>query len=88
MMQENIIKNLYINFIQSSEQPRRYYLLFERIDKNTKELKNVINKRNKKKLKQICDDYDEIASFEAENAFIDGFSFAVQLMSEAYARKQ
>ena len=87
-MKDNIIKELFYNFVESSSQPRMYYLLLERIDTNTQQLKKFMNKKNKKKLQQICDDYEKIAEFEIDTAFEDGFSFAVQLMSEAYSRKQ
>lgn len=35
----------------------------------------------------IIEDYEEIITITTDNAFIDGFSFAVQLMSEAYGHK-
>lgn len=47
-----------------------------------------MSKKNKKKLQMICDDFDEISELETDNAFTDGFAFAVKLMSEAYAHKQ
>lgn len=86
-MQESIIRDLYVNFVQGSAQSRKYYLLLERIDTDTQQLKRVMNNKNKKKLQRICNDYDEIITLEADNAFAEGFSFAVQLMSEAYAHK-
>ena len=86
-MQESLIKDLYVNYVQSSSQSRKYYLLLERIDTDTQQLKKVINKKNKKKLQRICDDYDEIITLEADTAFADGFSFAIQLMTEAYTHK-
>ena len=86
-MQESIIKDLYYNFIQCSELPRKYHLLVERADETTKKLSKVLNKKNKKKLDRLCNDYEEIISLEIDNAFSDGFGFAVRLISEAYSRK-
>ncbi len=86
-MQESIIKDLYINYLENGEIPHKYHILFERVDTTTKELSKVMNKRNKKKLNRLCNDYEEIITIEADTAFKDGFSFAVKLMSEAYANK-
>lgn len=82
-----IIKDLYYNFVESSELPRKYHLLCDRISANTKDLKKVMKKKHIKKLEMIVEDYEEIITITTDNAFIDGFSFAVQLMSEAYGHK-
>ena len=82
-----IIKDLYYNFVESSELPRKYHLLCDRISANDKDLKNIIKKKHRKKLEMIIEDYEEIITITTDNAFIDGFSFAVQLMSEAYGHK-
>ena len=86
-MQESLIKELYYNFVGSSELTRKYHLLVERADDTAKQLRKVMNKKNKKKLERLCDDYEEIISLEVDNAFCDGFAFATQLLSEAYTRK-
>lgn len=82
-----IIKDLYYNFVESSELPRKYHLLCDRISANDKDLKKIIKKKHRKKLEMIIEDYEEIISITTDNAFVDGFSFAVQLMSEAYVHK-
>lgn len=82
-----IIKDLYYNFVESSELPRKYHLLCDRISANDKDLKKIIKKKHRKKLEMIIEDYEEIISITTDNAFVDGFSFAVQLMSEAYGHK-
>ena len=87
-MQKGLIKSLYNNFVEGSEPSHRCHLLYERIDDNTKSLKKSINKRNKKKLDMICNDYEATNTMEVEEAFADGFSFAVKLLSEAYAHKE
>ena len=87
-MSKNIIRELFYNFVESSELPRKYYLLTERVDDTTKKLNKSLNKKNKKKLERLCNDYEEILAFEVENAFGDGFSLAVQLMSEAFGRSK
>lgn len=86
-MQSEIIKELYCNFVESSELPHKCHLLYDRISTNTKDLKKIMCKKYKKKLERLCEDYEEINTIEVDNAFVDGFSFAVQLMSEAYAHK-
>lgn len=86
-MQESIIKMLYTEFVTSSEPSRRNYLLNDRIDFTIKELNKMMNKKQKKKFERLCDDYEKINSEDTERAFVDGFSFAIQLMSEAYAHK-
>ena len=86
-MQEGIIQDLYVNFVGTSEYPRRYHLLNGRIDEVTRELNNKMNPKLKKKLKRLCDDYEEVYSIGTEEAFISGFSFAIHLMTEAYAHK-
>lgn len=82
-----IIKDLYYNFVESSELPRKYHLLCDRISANEKHLKKIIKKKHIQKLEMIVEDYEEIITITTDNAFIDGFSFAVQLMSEAYGHK-
>lgn len=82
-----IIKDLYYNFVESSELPRKYHLLCDRISANDKDLKKIMKKKHRKKLEMIIEDYEEIITISTDNAFIDGFSFAVQLMSEAYGHK-
>lgn len=85
-MQE-MIKDLFINYVTSGQMSRKCYLLNDRIDKNITELKRIMYKKNKKKLDKLCDDFMEINSIECEDAFAEGFSFAVQLMSESFSRK-
>ena len=86
-MKESLIKDLYCNFVDSSEPPHLCHLLTERIDTTTAELKLILYKKNKKKLDRLCKDYEEINLMETDRAFVDGFAFAVKLMSEAYAHK-
>lgn len=85
-MQEKLITEIYHNLIESSELPRKHHLLIERVDITTKQLKKVMNKKNKKKLEQLCKDYEEILALEVDNAFSDGFSFAIKLMAEVYSK--
>lgn len=87
-MQE-MIKDLYINYIDGyGTMPRKCYLLNERLDTNIKELKKRLrNKKDKKRLEKICNDYEEINTIECDESFACGFSFAVQLLSEAFSRK-
>lgn len=86
-MSESLIKDLYTNFVDSSESPHLCYLLYERIDTTTAELKSVLYKENRKKLERLCQDYEKINLMETDRAFVDGFSFAVKLMAEAFANK-
>ena len=72
-----IIKDLYYNFVESSELPRKYHLLCDRILANEKYLKKIIKKKHIQKLEMIVEDYEEIITITTDNAFIDGFSFAV-----------
>ena len=86
-MEDEIIRKLYINFVGNGEMPRKSYLLNDRIDNTEKELKKRLHKNSKKLFEQMCKDYQELNLMETEEAFINGFSFAVKLLSEAYARK-
>ena len=86
-MNNEIIRDLYINFVGPGDMPRKGYLLNDRIDTNKKDLLHRLHKKDKKKFEQICKDYEETNLLECEEAFIRGFSFAVQLMSEAYGRE-
>ena len=87
MKSAEVIKDLYINYVGHGAMPRRYYLLNNRIDKNITELKKIMYKKNKKKLDKLCDDFTQMNIIECDESFIDGFSFAVQLLSEAFNRK-
>ena len=86
-MSDEIIRNLYINFVGPGDMPRKCYLLNDRIDTNKKDLLHRLHKKDKKKFEQICKDYEETNLLECEEAFIRGFSFATQLLGEAYSNK-
>ena len=86
-MQDSLIKSIYVNFVGSNEYPRKYHLLNDRIDTITKELNIKMKPELKSKLKILCDDYEEVYNIGTEEAFTTGFSFAIQLLSEAYAHK-
>ena len=86
-MQSGIINQLYYNFVECTELSSRGQLLNDRIESTTKELKKRLNKNGKRKLEQIVNDYNEVSLMEVDNAFKDGFSFAVKLLSEAYSHK-
>lgn len=87
-MSENLLQSLYHNFVEESEPPRKYYVILESIDANTEQLKRILNKKNKKRLQIICDNYEKISAIESDIAFTDGFTLGVQLMSEAYASRK
>ena len=87
MNSEEIIKDIFVNYVGYGETSSKTLLLNERIDENTKKLNKIINKKNRKKLKTLCDDYEEVNLIETENCFVRGFSFAVQLMAEAFSQK-
>ena len=70
MPSEEIIKDLYINFVESGESSRRCFLLRERIDTNTKELNKILYKGNQKKLERIVKDFEEINMSETEREFV------------------
>lgn len=87
MLSKELIRDLYNNYVESGEMPRKCYLLNDRIDKTITELKRKMKKRNKKKLDLLCEDHIELNLIETEEAFIRGFSFATQLLSEAFSQK-
>ena len=87
MNSEELIKDIFVNYVGYEETSSKTLLLNERIDENTKKLNKIINKKNRKKLKTLCDDYEEVNLIETENCFVRGFSFAVQLMAEAFSQK-
>ena len=87
MNSEELIKDIFVNYVGYGETSSKTLLLNERIDENTKKLNKIINKKNRKKLKTLCDDYEEVNLIETENCFVRGFSFAVQLMAEAFSQK-
>ena len=86
-MNNEIIRDLYINYVGTGENSRKCYLLFDRIEHSQKDLMQILHKKNRKKLEQICEDFEERKCIETEEAFIRGFSFAVQLLGEAYSKK-
>lgn len=84
---QKVIRDLYNNYVESNEIPRKCYLLNDRIDKTLNELKKMMNNRTKKKLDLLCEDHLELILIESEEAFIQGFSLATQLLSEAFNQK-
>ncbi len=82
-----LIKDLFRNYVGLGDTTIKDFLLNDRIDITTKELQKLINNKHKKKLERLCNDYQEVNLIETEHSFIKGFSFAVQLLSEAYAQK-
>lgn len=87
MNSDEIIKDLFINYVGYGETSSKSFLLNERIDENTKKLNKIINKKHKHKLETLCKDYEQVNLMETEKAFTRGFSFAVQLMAEAFSQK-
>jgi len=87
MKKLEIIKDLYTNYVGSGETTRKDYLLNDRINEITKELQRELKNKHKRKLERLCNDYQQINLIEAEQSFTRGFSFAVQLLSEAFAEK-
>ena len=87
MNSEEIIKDLFVNYVGYGETSSKNFLLNERIDENTKKLNRILSKKHKKKLKTLCDDYENVNLIETEKAFTRGFSFTVQLMAEAFSQK-
>ena len=87
MQSNELIRDLYNNFVESKEMPRKCYILNDRIDKTLNEIKRKMNKRTKKKLDLLCEDHLELNLIESEEAFIQGFSLATQLLSQAFNQK-
>lgn len=87
MQSNELIRDLYNNYVESNEMPRKCYLLNDRIDKTITELKRKMNKKTKKKLDLLCEDQLDLSLIESEEAFIQGFSLATQLLSEAFNQK-
>lgn len=87
MQSNELIKDLYNNYVTSNEMPRKCYLLNDRIDKTLTELKKKMNKKTKKKLDLLCEDHLELNLIESEEAFIQGFSLATKLLSEVFNQK-
>lgn len=87
MSSDNLIKDIFTNYVGFGDVSKEYYMLSERIDVNTKMLNKVINNRHKKIFEKLCNDYEELNIIQSEDAFVRGFVFAVHLLSEAYAHK-
>ncbi len=88
MNKTEMIKDLFINYIGNGNSTKKEIALMENIDKNMSTLNKILNKKCKKKLNKLCNDYDKINEIEVEQAFTRGFSYAVQLMAEAFSQKQ
>lgn len=53
------------------------------IDHHFKKLDAVLDKKGKETLKTLTECYDELLSLECEAAFIEGFSLATKILTEA-----
>ena len=87
MSSDELIKELFTNFVGNGDTPAKVFLLNQRIDENTKKLNQAIKKKHKSKLETLCKDYEEVNLMQMDNAFVRGFSFGVQLMAEAFNQK-
>lgn len=87
MNSDSLIKELFTNFVDTGEMPTKVFLLNDRIDENTKKLNSILKTKHKEKLKTLCRDYEEVNLIQTEHAFERGFSFAVQLLAEAFSHK-
>lgn len=87
MNSDELIKELFTNFVGNEPTSAKEVLLNTRIDENTKILNKVIKPKHKKKLEILCKDYEEVNLMQTDEAFARGFSFAVQLMTEAFNHK-
>lgn len=88
-MSAETIKDLGTNYVSgSSEMPRKYHLLNDRIDKMQEELKHKLKKnKDKKKLDKLLDTFLEASVIECDENFADGFALATILLAEAFTRK-
>lgn len=87
MSSDSLIKELYTNFVDVGEMPTRVTLLNGRIDENTKKLNSILKPKHRQKLETLCKDYEEVNLMQTDQAFERGFSFAVQLLAEAFSHK-
>lgn len=87
MSSSDLIKDMFTNYVGHGDMSREYYLLNDRIEMNTKILNKIIHKKYKKRFETLCNDYETINLAQSDDSFVRGFSFAVHLLSEAYAHK-
>lgn len=88
MKSTEMIKDLFINYVDGVEEmPRKYQILNDKIDTSTKYLERKLNKKDRKKLLKLCDDFFEVNGIECEESFVCGFAFATQLLSSAFSYK-
>lgn len=87
MSSNSLIKELYTNFVDVGEMPAKVTLLNGRIDENTKKLNSILKHKHRQKLETLCKDYEEVNLMQTDQAFERGFSFAVQLLAEAFSHK-
>ncbi len=66
------------NNIHASEITR----LTDYVERHQQELKNKLDTNGVKNLEKLQQCYDELLLSECENAFVQGFSLAVKLLSE------
>lgn len=66
MQSKELIRDLYNNYVETNEMPRKCYLLNDRIDKTLNELKKKMNKRTRKKLDLLCEEHLELNLIESE----------------------
>ncbi|MBQ8382948.1 MAG: hypothetical protein IJX47_07085 [Clostridia bacterium] len=53
------------------------------LEKHHSALSVVLNESGKESLRRFADCYDELLELESENAFVQGFSLAAKLFTEA-----
>ena len=81
------IRRIYHEFylLEDMQMPKDYYRAGKKVDKLKEELKKHIESTNANELIESLENaYLDMSSIDSEQSFVNGFSFATKLVSEAF----
>lgn len=81
------IRRIYHEFylLEDMQMPKDYYKTSKKVDKLKEELKKHIESTNTNELIESLENaYLDMSSIDSEQSFINGFSLATKLVSEAF----
>lgn len=90
MCNPKTIRKIYSDFylLEHMKMPPKYYNASKKVDKLKEELKTQLNSSNGKELlESLGNAYIDMSSIDSEQSFIDGFSFAARIISEAFLQE-
>ena len=91
MCESTGIRRIYHEFylLEDMQMPKDYYIISRKVDDLKEDLKKHIESSKANELIESLENaYLDMSSIDSEQSFVDGFSLATKLVSEAFLRRK